>query len=150
VVKEAIGLALLLTAGSAVWAEGPVCRPAGPEDRTIGGHIPSSFRVKGSLKAVQGVVVDPTGAPIEGVLVELFDHPEQSSWYLLVPQDGVQRRIAACWTGPDGRYQFGGIVAGHYDLRAGAHGFNAAFHWVFVDPKGKGRRHFRIRLELGT
>jgi protocatechuate 3,4-dioxygenase beta subunit len=141
---------VLLAAPTEKGRDSSACRPASPEDNTIGGHMPYSVRTKGSVQIVQGTVVDATGKPIEGALVELFDHPEQSSWYLLVERDGVQQRIAACWTGASGRYRFDNVPAGHYDLRAGAEGFNGAFHWIFVDPKRRGKRAFKIQLNVGT
>jgi hypothetical protein len=146
------GLLILVLAGSVGQPamEEAICRPAGPEDTTLLGHMPYTVRTNGEFRVVQGTVVDPVGEPVEGALVEVFDHPEQSSWYGLVEEDGPQHRVAACRTGPSGRYRFDGVPAGHYDLRVGASGFNGALHWIYVNPKGRGRRELVVRLELGT
>ncbi len=67
------------------------------------------------VKVIRGVVQVSDGNPADGVFVEVYDRPEvvlrDSS-----PSRKGQRRLAACTTGPNGRFSFK-MAPGRYEVR---------------------------------
>ena len=93
--------------------------------------------IKQPVPAVRGVVVDPSGAPINGALVEVFDHPEVR--FISGPDEDKeikQHKLAEFKTGPDGKFKFPNLAAGKYELRCtGVQYFNTLSAIVTLKPK---------------
>ena len=113
-----------------------------------GGNEIVTFRERKVYKSVRGVVRDVNGEALEGVLVEVFDHPE---WIVLdYPASRVkQRRIAACKTGPDGSFGFENIPSGKYELRAskGA-SWNPSHVYIVVNRRNRRSTRAGINVQL--
>jgi protocatechuate 3,4-dioxygenase beta subunit len=148
-------LILTLLLGSFPASLGKNCSCLAPEPNEIthrGGNELVSFIEKETYRSVRGVVRDVNGAPLKGVLVELFDRPdwirkEHSS----SPAD--QRRIAGCKTGSDGRFCFENVGAGEYELRGSIDlSWNPSHVLVKVNPNAKraSRKAIALRMTVGT
>src|SRR5580658_9739401 len=85
------------------------CEPAKKDETTHwGGNMTIVSVVDKPRRKMQGIVEFSETEPMKGAFVEIFTHPE----YLLetTPNDLTarpkQERIAACRTGPDGKFCF--------------------------------------------
>ena len=126
----------------------PCVAPEPNETTHQGGNEVITVIEKKTYKSVRGVVRNVNGEPMEGVLVELFDKPE---WirkdHSSSPED--QNRIAACKTGPDGKFCFENIPAGEYELRGSKDsGWNPSHILVKVDPYDPKASDKGIRLQM--
>jgi protocatechuate 3,4-dioxygenase beta subunit len=95
-------------------------------------------------------VHDLNGEPVEGVLVEVFDHPD---WIVLdYPASRVeQHRIAACKTESDGSFCFKNISSGRYELRASKdRAWNPSHVYIVVSPRRGARAGINVKLTVGT
>ncbi len=103
---------------------------------------------RGTLASIHGVTVAGIEKmPLEGVLVEIFDHPE------IVLKNGSQtrtgqKRLAACVTGKDGRFAFD-PEPGKYEVR-----FSRPIEWncksllVEVSDSADKKRRLSVQMEL--
>lgn len=126
--------------------------PADGETTHQGGNEIVTFRERRAYRSVHGVVRDVNGEPVEGVLVEVFDHPE---WILAnYPASRVQqRRIAACKTGDDGSFCFENIPSGRYELRASKdEAWNPSHIYIVVNRRSRRskRAGINVQLTVGT
>ena len=81
---------------------------------------------------------------MEGVLVKLFPYSKDFST--------ARPRLAACVTGPDGRYCFINAPKGRYEVRASKEGgFQITHVNIYVDPQNSKASHadLGITLEVG-
>lgn len=86
------------------------------------------------LRQVSGIVVDPYDRPIPNTKVEIL-------------KGGMG--VSAVRTGEDGKFSFGHLNAGSYEVRAEAPGFHAAsFHISLVKPQASAKRVLRIQLDV--
>ena len=88
--------------------------------------------------------------PVEGALVEVFDHAE----YLLgenpLAEHSEQKRVAACRTSTDGKFCFRELPPGKYELRSSlGSGWNVTHIYVVVAKKGQAKR-IQVEMTLGT
>jgi protocatechuate 3,4-dioxygenase beta subunit len=126
--------------------------PAAGETTHQGGNEIVTFRERRAYRSVHGVVRDANGEPVEGVLVEVFDHPE---WILSnYPASRVeQHRIAACKTGVDGSFCFENIPSGRYELRASKDAaWNPSHIYIVINRRSRRstRAGINVRLTVGT
>lgn len=126
--------------------------PAAGETTHQGGNEIVTFREHRIYKSVRGVVRDVNDEPVEGVLVEVFDHPE---WLLSNPPANrmEQHRIAACKTGADGSFCFENIPSGRYELRASKDAaWNPSHVYIVVNRRSRRstRAGITVRLTVGT
>jgi hypothetical protein len=92
---------------------------------------------------------------MKDALVEVFDHPD---WLLLgYPESEKaqlkQHRIAACKTGPDGRFCFVGLPHGNYEVRCSFDpGVDVTHVYVTLASSRlwHPRRSLRVYMSLGT
>ena len=149
-------LILLIPASNAVPGEKCRCVPAPLNEAThYGGNRLIVFHETKSYPSLQGVVLDQSGAEMQDVLIEVFDHPE---WLLLGYPEfekarQKQRKIAACKTGADGRFCFAGLPHGKYELRCSfGPGMNGTHVHVTIAGSriAHPRRSLRVTMSLGT
>jgi len=89
--------------------------------------------------------LDKHDVPTENVLVELFPYPKRL-W------GDTKDRLAAGITDADGRYCFGNIPKGRYQIRASKDGgFQITFVNVYVDPNNRkaSDTELDVSIELG-
>ena len=133
---------ILLLVSSANSLNSQECKCRSPEagTRTHTGYGETVLvKTKGAYKKLAGVVsLDPSDAPVEGVLVELFRESKQTS--------SDRTSLSACVTGPDGGYCFANVSKGRYELRVSKDGgFKITHVEVLVDPSD----HRASDAELG-
>jgi protocatechuate 3,4-dioxygenase beta subunit len=119
------------------------------------GNLQMVFVDRRAYRQLRGIVRDPNGNPVKDALLEVLTGPE----YLLIdkPIDkrgrSSQRRVAACRTGADGRFCFGGLPAGRYELRSSsddtATGWNVSQVYVVVSPRGYRKKELIVEMTLG-
>jgi hypothetical protein len=93
-------------------------------------------------------IYSPTGEPLDGILVEVFDNPEAllEVGADLMSLERKQKRVAACKTGNDGRFSFDFIPPGKYEVRYSAQGFETKP--VFITLKPFSKRASRKKLKV--
>jgi hypothetical protein len=89
-----------------------------------------------SYREQQGSVKTSNDMPLENVLVEIFDTAddllEDNSWN----KQSEQKRLAACVTGPDGKFCFCHLPSGAYELRSSlSEGWNVTHVHIIVDKR---------------
>jgi len=106
---------------------------------------------KKPFKQIRGVVHFPsTDASLDGALVEVFTRPE----YLLkskYPENVSrnQKRMAACWTGADGKFYFKGVPKGAYELRFSKDGGWSITHvYIVINPNSRRSTNAKIIVEM--
>ena len=100
---------------------------------------------RGQAKALRGLVSLADGEVLPGVLVEVFEHPESTSFG--EPTHSGER-IAACVTGKDGKFSFQ-TQEGRYELRASKPGWNTTCLIVEIRKRGQ-RKSLRVVMHIGT
>ncbi|MBC8031908.1 MAG: carboxypeptidase regulatory-like domain-containing protein [Pyrinomonadaceae bacterium] len=110
---------------------------------------------KRQYRRLTGIVRDVNEEVVSDVLVEVFDHPEHllMSYPESEEMKKVQRRIAACVVGADGRFYFKNIRAGKYEVRFSKDGGWKYTHvHVVVAPGNRKatRRGLVISMQAGT
>lgn len=119
--------------------EGCRCVPATKDETTRwGGNQSIVIKEEKVYKRLFGTVtyalVDEP--PISDALVEVYTQPDNLlSSATESEKKKKQRRIAACVTGEDGKFCFGFIKAGKYEMRVSlGSGVNVTHIYVEVDP----------------
>jgi protocatechuate 3,4-dioxygenase beta subunit len=105
-----------------------------------------------SHRQVHGTVENPYLKPVEGALVEIFDHPDylldQNAPYTRTHPE--QKRVAACRTPRDGKFCFPNLPPGKYELRSSVgSGWDVTHIYVVVEKKGQTKK-IQVRMTLGT
>jgi len=90
------------------------CRPTN-EKTAWGGHSPGRLREPAPMRDVHGIVKSLDDKPLNGVLVEVYDHPEVLDVDSTPTRTG-QRRIAGCITDKTGTFTLS-VLPGHYEVR---------------------------------
>ena len=114
------------------------CVPATDDDLTRwGGNESIIVKEEKVHRHLSGIVTLGGDNPISDALVEVYTHPE----YLLLDyperesKKKKQRRVAACVTEEDGKFCFGFIAPGKYEVRVSLEsGINVTHIYVEVDP----------------
>jgi hypothetical protein len=132
------------------------CVPASDDATTRwGGNESVLVKEEKVFRRISGTVTFQDNDPASGALVEVYTHPE----YLLLnyheskKNKKEQRRVAACITGKDGKFGFGFIEGGKYEVRVSqGSGINVTRIYVEVDPYGKESTEEELAapLTLGT
>ena len=115
-----VGVLLLIGYGVLFPVNECTCNKIESWEKTYRGDIFPPDVEKKSFKLIHGVAQDGNGDPLSGILVEVFDNPENRlspDYGITAPKNSKQKRLAACKTGKDGEFCFVGIPKGKYELR---------------------------------
>ena len=116
-----------------------------------GGNMRVEIEQKNHVKILRGVVTN-NGTPLQGVLVEAFTNAEHARQ----PSNRTQgkpneHRVAACKTGPDGKFCFRSLPSGVYELRSSVDsGWDVTFLNVVVDTKAGKDEQIDVVMQVGT
>ena len=147
-------LTSLLTAARPSLSVDCACHKPEKGDHTrYGGNVSVVVPLEKSYRDLHGTVQMVDGRVLENALVENFDNPD----YLLktTPQNNLkqpqQKRLAACVTGPDGKFCFRHLPSGTYELRSSMKsGWNVTHVHVTVDKRSGESEEIAVRMSLGT
>jgi hypothetical protein len=138
-----IAILLIISLGSALQAAGNEnASPA--SSKYLQSVVISRRQVVGNLR---GVVRAPDGEPLEGVEVDVLNHPE----WIIKGQSGSpseQRVLASQVTDGNGRFTFKGLPAGAYEVRFGKPMFEQQHLYVEVRPRTRRKKRLKIALGL--
>jgi hypothetical protein len=133
------------------------CRKAGSQDHAHGANETIEYSAR-TLRQINGIVSDPTGAVMTDVVVEayFYDKSERTRRAPEIAQS--KARVAAALTGAKGNFCFRGLRSGRYVLNIGTRqsaGFQEVFIKIRLDPNRRSRssrfsKRLRIELPLGT
>jgi hypothetical protein len=157
-----IGL-LMVAAATLSMGRSPLCdctRVTSKETTRLGGNEWIAYKEKGEYRRISGVVQMRLPELRENILVEIFDRPNYllCNWRPGNPNKCStnppehQRRIAACRTGKDGRFCFGYLPVGTYELRVSKdQGWSPTHVYVVVDPNSRksAKRGLQVSLNIG-
>jgi protocatechuate 3,4-dioxygenase beta subunit len=133
-------LALCLTLSSInvnAQSERCSCRKAGDKETTRWGWMVRTME-GGSVKALKGRVTNALEDPLDGALVEVFDHPEVWLAEDSYNNRNKQKRLAACVVGKNGEFCFSKLPPGKYELRAsGPRGYNPMHVILTLAPQNR-------------
>ncbi len=131
------------------WSSG--CAVAKSADHTHWSHMNDVLKYPEPVTSLHGVVLAAGGGDtsVEGVLVEVFDHPE-----IVLESRGDQtrkgqKRLAACITGKDGRFSLGS-KPGKYELRFSKQDWNVQSVIVEVSKKASKKTPMKVLIEAAT
>jgi hypothetical protein len=85
------------------------------------------------IRSIHGIAQDSEGKPLDGVLVEVYDHPEIALASHGMPWSG-QMRLAGCKTDETGLFSFR-MRSGDYEIR-----FSKSIEWNVTSYRIKVRR----------
>lgn len=88
-----------------------------------------------TVRVVRGVVLDPSGAEMDGVVVEI--------------QDGTGR-IRGTRTGPKGAFKLGGVPKGTYRFKVTMNGFQSVVGQIVVSKKANKDNKVKIVMNVGV
>jgi hypothetical protein len=128
------------------------CRVAGEHEHTAWDHILIQRVYPKKLAIVHGVVLAPgTGtAPMEDVLVELYDQPEIALTAKTSSDREKQKRLAACVTGKDGKFSFD-PRPGKYELRLSKHNeWRCTSIIIEVSETADRKTRLTVQMEVAT
>jgi uncharacterized surface anchored protein len=99
---------------------------------------------KHSYRTLQGTVTLLDERPFGDALVEVFTNPKKSEG----------QRVAACRTGPDGKFCFVGLASGKYELRASSEDTHAGWDvtkvYVVVNRATENKKGLRVVMQPAT
>jgi hypothetical protein len=128
------------------------CRPAAPDEVPHGANEFIQLEEQ-SIEQMRGTVF-LNHEPARDIVVEIYDYTGTDSYDDLSRALKEQQRIAACVTGPDGKFSFSGLGTGTYLLRAGTRLPNGINETHVIVSLGTGapykNRRLKIVLTLGT
>ena len=99
------------------------------------------------VRVLYGVVLDPSGAPMEGVQADVLDHPELMA-KAKSESDVEQRVVASAKTSADGKFRLKNLPDGKYDVRFTATGFNELHIYVEVKSRSGNVKGVEVELPL--
>jgi hypothetical protein len=121
------------------------CKPpkGGETTHWVGNQIHVSTE-KHSYRTLQGTVTELDERPVSDALVEVFTNPQKSEG----------QRVAACRTGPDGKFCFIGLASGRYELRASSGdshaGWDVSKVYVVVNRATENKKDLRVVMRPAT
>ena len=129
-------LAILSLASTAAAQEKVcTCKKATKDQIPYGGNVLEEL-ASIRLRRLTGTLVFPNGKPLENGVVEIFKVKKEDRDRGASEISAYNTRLAACWTGKDGKFCFPNIKSGTYVIRAGTgspNGFNYVFLKVFLE-----------------
>ena len=145
-------LAVFNLAHGSPWPAGCQCKNDPTLPRGWGGHMTNVLSERATLKGLEGVITDRTGAALGGALVEVFDRPEASPHHDGRRAGVEQRRVAACLAGAGGKFRFDHIPPGKYEVRIHAKGFNPTSIFLELSPRRRRsvKKVIEVEMDVGT
>ncbi len=127
------------------------CAVAKSADHTHWSHMNNVLEYTEPVTSLHGVVValGAEDTSVEGVLVEVFDHPEIALESRGDQTRKGQKRLAACITEKDGRFSFDS-KPGKYELRFSKQDWNVESVIVEVGKKAGKKTPMKIMVEVAT
>jgi len=107
---------------------------------------------EGVVGRVHGTV-EAHGDYAKDIVVELYSYSGSDSYQDVSKVLRLQKRVAACLTGDDGRFSFARLKPGRYLLRAGTREqdqYNEIYAILRLDPRRGEARGLEIVLRAGT
>jgi hypothetical protein len=141
---------MILSAGTGAATARANCTKAPDSQRCLGcAHEMITMEPAKSGTTVHGTVQDSQSKPFEGVLVEVFTHPEVVVPMLRSGASVEEFRVAACLVGKDGKFSFH-LGPGKYEMR-----FSRSFEWncTFLQIQvieNYAPKRLRIEMSIGT
>ena len=149
----AIALATSLLAPMSSMPVDCTCHKPAKGDKTrYGGNMMIVVPVEKTYRELHGTVQMNDDQVLENALVEIFDNPD----YLLNSNPNAvkqprQTRLAACVTGPDGKFCFRHLPTGKYELRSSIrNGWNVTHVIVAVNKRSGENEEIVVKMSLGT
>ena len=128
-------------------------KPEKGDTTRYGGNMMIIVPLEKSYRELRGTVKLSEGEVLENALVEIFDNAD----YLIRETNGHlepaphQTRLAACVTGPDGKFCFRHLPSGTYELRSSIkNGWNVTHIHVTVDKRSGENEEIAVSMSLGT
>jgi len=144
-------LVMLLMLSSTASAE-CACKKAHSSDTTLyGGNEVIEMRGEHPYRSVRGKVTfgDSTGDSVEHALVELFSSDRKPTDEHSFDEESKRTRIRACWTQKDGRFCFGKLRPGFYEIRASYNrGMNVTYTFIEVTKQKSANSDEPLEIEL--
>jgi hypothetical protein len=127
------------------------CGLAKGAERTYWGHMNTVLEYADPVSYIRGIALaaGSENTPVEGALVELFDHPEIALKTHGSQVRTGQKRLAVCITGKDGRFSFDPLT-GKYELRLSKPDCNTESLILRIRKEARNRGRIEIRIEAGT
>ena len=129
------------------------CHKPEKGDKTrYGGNMTVVVPMDKTYGELHGTVQMNDGRILENALVEIFDNAD----YLLDSNPSAhkhsrQTRLAACVTGPDGKFCFRHLPSGKYELRSSIGNGWSVTHVVVAVKKGsRDNEEIAVEMSLGT
>ena len=144
-------LALLLAISSRPALTSSECAVAKTAEHTYWTHMYLVDEYPEPLPFLHGIVkaAGAEDTTLDGVLVEVFDHPEIALQTHGSQTGKRQKRLGACITGKDGRFSFD-PKAGKYELRFSRYDCNVKAVIVEVSKKAHNKTRIEVILEAAT
>jgi hypothetical protein len=101
---------------------------------------------------IRGVVTDPQNFPMPDVTVEVYDHPEQWPEFGNSNEEPAthQRKLKELVTKEGGKFRFGRIKPGQYEVRFKKEGFDTTSVLVTVARRHGSQDGLVVELELSN
>jgi hypothetical protein len=133
------------------------CLKAADQDEPHGANELIEYSHK-TVKRIHGRVVDPTGAPIDEAVAEVYSYSDADTKIDPYKFTRSQERLAACVTNKNGNFCFSNLKSGNYLLRIGtlhSAGFQEVFIRVRLDRSWwsswfRSGKVMEVALPLGT
>jgi hypothetical protein len=146
-------VACFLTAAPSMSVDCACRKPEKGDQTRWGGNMMIVVPLDKSYRELRGTVTMFEGEVVENALVEIFDNAD----YLIHETDGHlqqaphQTRLAACVTGPDGKFCFRDLPSGTYELRSSIKaGWNVTHVHVTVNKRSGENKPIVVHMSIGT
>jgi len=132
-----IWIVVLILFATGAWAQSCEYHRGPKPDTTITKSMVVTERI-GSVREIQGVVMDRNHSPLPGALLALHRRSGRGEGYL-----GFQRADS------EGRFCFGGVRSGEYELQTEENGFKRT-DLIFHVRRRRGKARIEVVMEVGV
>ncbi len=128
---------ILLLFGSSFADTNCSCKKLPDEAKTKTGWMQLEIKEEKPVKTIRGNVIDLTENVLVGSYVEVFRNEE---WNEDSDDELLEKRVAGCEIGKDGKFCFTGLPAGKYAVRVSQDDFDTLTIFVEVSSKGVSKK----------